>query len=118
MAVRWIDEGIGAGGDAGVVGTASNGVGAIQQASELKPDLVIRDPVMRDIDGMAALRMLQSEPPELGVAMLSSAGGAAFKAEETFRLGAAQVLSKPADEEILAATLSQERERSRSHARS
>ena len=94
-----------------VVGTASNGAEAIQKAGELKPDLVIMDIVMPDIDGLAALRLFQAKQPEIRVVMLSSIGGMASKAEEAFRLGAVQVLGKPVDDEILAALLTQECER-------
>ncbi len=97
-----------------IVGTASNGAEAIQKASELKPDLVFMDIVMPDIDGLAALRMLQAKQPEVRVAMLSSVGGMASKAEEAFRLGAVQVLGKPVDDETLRALLTQEFERSTS----
>ncbi len=94
--------------EADLVGTARNGAEAIQMAGELKPDLVIMDIVMPDIDGLAALRMLQAKQPEIRVAMLSSVGGMASKAEEAFRLGAVQVLGKPVDEETLGALLAQE----------
>jgi two-component system chemotaxis response regulator CheB len=94
-----------------IVGTASNGVEAIQKASELKPNLAILDIVMPDVDGLSALRMLQAKQPEVRVVMLSSVGGMASKAEEAFRLGAVQVLGKPVDEECLAALLAQEYER-------
>jgi len=94
-----------------IVGTASNGAEAVQKASELKPDLVIMDIVMPDIDGLAALRLFQAKQPEIRVVMLSSVGGMASKAEEAFRLGAVQVLGKPVDDEILAALLTQECER-------
>jgi two-component system chemotaxis response regulator CheB len=100
--------------EAEIVGTASNGAEAIQKASELKPDLVIMDIVMPDIDGLAALRMLQAKQPEIRVAMLSSVGGMASKAEEAFRLGAVQVLGKPVDAETLEALLTQEFEHSTS----
>jgi YesN/AraC family two-component response regulator len=104
--------------EAEIVGTASNGAEAIQKTSELKPDLVIMDIVMPDIDGLAALRMLQAKQPEIRVAMLSSVGGMASKAEEAFRLGAVQVLGKPVDAETLEALLAQEFERSTSKSRS
>ena len=100
--------------EAEIVGAASNGAEAIQKTSELKPDLVIMDIVMPDIDGLAALRMLQAKQPEIRVAMLSSVGGMASKAEEAFRLGAVQVLGKPVDAETLEALLTQEFERSTS----
>ena len=97
-----------------VVGTASNGAEAVQQVSQLRPDLVLMDIVMPDVDGLAALRLIQSNNPETRVAMLSSVGAMASKAEEAFRLGAIQVLSKPIDEEILGALLAQECERAQS----
>jgi len=109
-----IQKAVEASDEAEIVGTASNGAEAIQMASELKPDFIIMDIVMPDIDGLAALRMLQAKQPEIRVAMLSSIGGMASKAEEAFRLGAVQVLGKPVDEETLRALLSQELERSTS----
>ena len=109
-----IEKAIEASEEAEIVGTASNGAEAIQKASELRPDLVIMDIVMPDIDGLAALRMLQAKQPEIRVAMLSSVGGMASKAEEAFRLGAVQVLGKPVDAETLEALLTQEFERSTS----
>jgi two-component system chemotaxis response regulator CheY len=97
-----------------VIGTACNGAEAVQQVSQLRPDLVLMDIVMPDVDGMAALRLIQSKNPETRVAMLSSVGAMASKAEEAFRLGAIQVLSKPIDEDILGALLAHECERARS----
>jgi YesN/AraC family two-component response regulator len=94
-----------------VVGTARNGAEAVQQVSQLHPDLVLMDIVMPDVDGMAALRLIQSNSPDTRVAMLSSVGAMASKAEEAFRLGAIQVLGKPIDEEYLCALLAQECER-------
>jgi len=96
-----------------VVGTARNGAEAVQQASQLRPDLVLMDIVMPDVDGLSALRLIQSNHPETRIAMLSSIGAMASKAEEAFRLGAIQVLSKPIDEDILGALFAQESERAR-----
>lgn len=99
--------------DVEVVGTARNGAEAVRQVGQLRPDLVLMDIVMPDVDGMAALRLIQAKRPETRVAMLSSVGAMASKAEEAFRLGAIQVLSKPIDEDVLAALLAQECERAR-----
>ena len=109
--IAQIERAVSASEVAEVIGTAANGAEAIQKASELKPDLVIMDIVMPDIDGLAALRMLQAKQPEIRVVMLSSVGGMASKAEEAFRLGAVQVLGKPVDAEILVALMTQEYER-------
>ena len=106
-----MEKAIAASEEAEIVGTARNGAEAIQKVSELNPDLVIMDIVMPEIDGLAALRMLKAKQPEIRVVMLSSIGGTAPAAEQAFRLGALQVLSKPVDEETLAALFSQERER-------
>ena len=46
-----------------VVGTARNGAEAVQQVSQLRPDLVLMDIIMPDVDGMAALRLIQSKTP-------------------------------------------------------
>jgi DNA-binding NtrC family response regulator len=70
--------------------------------------------VMPNVDGLAALRLIQSNNPKTRVAMLSSVGAMASKAEEAFRLGAIQVLSKPIDEDSLGSLLAQECERFRS----
>jgi YesN/AraC family two-component response regulator len=94
-----------------VVGTARNGAEAVQQVSQLSPDLVLMDIVMPDVDGLAALRLIQSNSPDTRIAMLSSVGAMASKAEEAFRLGAIQVLGKPIDEDSLGALLAQECER-------
>ena len=96
-----------------VVGTACNGAEAIQQVSQLRPDLVLMDIVMPDVDGISALRLIQAKNPEARIAMLSSVGAMASKAEEAFRLGAIQVLSKPIDQDVLGALLAQECERIR-----
>ncbi len=103
-----IEKAVAASDIAEVVGTATNGAEAIQRAAELKPHLVVMDIVMPDMDGLAALRMLHAKQPSVRVAMLSSVGGMASKAEEAFRLGAVQVLGKPVDEDVLGALLAQE----------
>jgi CheY-like chemotaxis protein len=86
---------------AAVVGVARDGGEAIRMVSELHPDLVVMDIVMPRMDGMAALRVLRANHPHVKVAMLSSVGGTASRAEECFRLGAIQVIGKPLDDRIL-----------------
>lgn len=94
-----------------VVGRAANGAEAIREVKLRQPDLVLMDLVMPDIDGMTALRMLCRGMPGVRVAVLSSLGGATRIAEEAFRHGAVQVLSKPIDAEQLAALVAAERAR-------
>ena len=77
------------------------------------PDLVLMDIVMPGMDGIGALRVLAESHPEVRVAMLTSIGGSAARAEEAFRLGAVQVLSKPYDLRLLEALIEGEVARKR-----
>lgn len=91
-----------------VVATASDGAGAIRVVREHHPDLAIMDIVMPGMDGLSALRVINANFSETRVVMLSSLAGAATKAEEAFRLGAVQVISKPFDAEVLEALFDSE----------
>ena len=91
-----------------VVATASDGTGAIRIVRDKSPDLAIMDIVMPGMDGLAALRVINANFPETRVAMFSSVAGSASKAEEAFRLGAIQVISKPIDNRMLEALFESE----------
>ena len=93
-----------------VAGVARDGGEAIRMVGEVHPDLVLMDIVMPKMDGMAALRVLRANHPHVRVAMLSSVGGTASRAEECFRLGAVQVIGKPLDERILESLVESVRE--------
>ena len=89
--------------DVAIVGMARDGASAIRMATETQPDLVLLDIVMPGLDGLSALRTIKSLAPETHVAMVTSVGGDAAKAEEAFRLGARQVLAKPFDFDVIEA---------------
>ena len=80
-----------------VAETAADGLAAIRSAAVARPDLILMDIVMPQMDGLSALRMLHSKNPDVRVVMVSSLGGSGSHAEEAFRLGAVQVISKPFD---------------------
>lgn len=50
-----------------VCGEASNGQEAIEKAVELKPDLVLLDMAMPQLDGISAARMIRAKLPELAI---------------------------------------------------
>ena len=55
-----------------VLGTASDGMEGVEQALELKPDLVIMDIGLPTIDGIEATRKIKNSMPEIKVLMNTS----------------------------------------------
>lgn len=94
-----------------VVGTAFNGAEAIRAVKQAKPDLIFLDLVMRDVDGLVALRMLCRGMPGIRVAVVTSLGGSSRAAEEAFKLGAIDVLTKPVDPSAISKLMESERQR-------
>jgi DNA-binding NarL/FixJ family response regulator len=55
-----------------VVGEASNGTEALEQARRLEPDVVLMDLVMPGLDGVGAMRQLRERSPQIRVIVLTS----------------------------------------------
>jgi two-component system, chemotaxis family, protein-glutamate methylesterase/glutaminase len=94
---RLVSDVIGESGEFAVVGTARDGVHALQQLRALDPDIVTLDVDMPGQDGLTALQQIMRESPR-PVVMLS-AGGADGGVEATLRaleLGAVDFVRKPA----------------------
>lgn len=90
-------------GDFEVVGEASDGREAVQKAVELKPDIVIMDVSMPELNGIEATRRLQKDHPRIRVLALSMHKDNVF-VREILRAGAAGYLLKDAiDQELLTA---------------
>jgi DNA-binding NarL/FixJ family response regulator len=58
--------------DLTVVGTASNGRGAVQLVDQLEPDVVLLDLEMPDLDGVEAIPLLLSARPSLAILVFTA----------------------------------------------
>ena len=84
--------------DLEVVGTAANGVIALQKLQQLKPDIITLDIEMPEMDGLqalAALRELDRKIPVIMFSTLTERGAAATL--EALSLGASDYVTKPAN---------------------
>jgi NarL family two-component system response regulator LiaR len=57
-----------------VVGEASNGVEAVQKANTLKPDVILMDLVMPEMDGIQAIQLITSSQTKARILVLTSFG--------------------------------------------
>ncbi|MBK8047159.1 MAG: response regulator transcription factor [Anaerolineales bacterium] len=54
-----------------VIGTAANGMEAVQQTRRLQPELILMDIDMPETDGLTATRLIKAEFPEVKIVMLT-----------------------------------------------
>jgi pilus assembly protein CpaE len=87
-----------------VVGTAANGRDGVQQAKELKPDIVIMDINMPDMDGLEAAGLITRAMPMVGVIMMSVQDDADY-IQKAMLAGARFFLTKPPDMDKLYTTI-------------
>ncbi len=89
--------------DIRVVGEAADGREAVQLAQELKPDVVIMDITMRELNGIEAARLVRELCPATRVVMLSMHSNSehVFRALEAGAAGF--VVKESAGEEVAAA---------------
>lgn len=87
-----------------VIGTAGNGREGVQLAKELKPDIVIMDINMPDMDGLEAASLITKAVPTIGVIMMSVQNDADYM-RKAMLAGARNFLSKPVDMDELHATI-------------
>ncbi len=81
--------------DIAVVGTARNGRIALAEVDRLRPDLVIMDVEMPELDGVATLRALRRDRPHLPVILYSSLTKAGARATLDALDGATDYVTKP-----------------------
>lgn len=85
------------------VSLAANGQEGMRQVYEQKPDLVVSDIMMPDMDGLELLMELRSENPELPVIVISGGmrSGAYSFLPHAKKMGASLTFEKPVDMEVL-----------------
>lgn len=55
-----------------IVGEAQNGVEAVQAANALKPDIMLMDLVMPEMDGLEAIHIIRLQNPQIAIIVVSS----------------------------------------------
>jgi NarL family two-component system response regulator LiaR len=61
--------------DIELVGEAANGREAVEKAAELKPDVVLMDLVMPEMDGIEAIQKIKEQHPDIRILVLTTFAG-------------------------------------------
>lgn len=77
-----------------IAGEAENGVKAIEKYTETKPDLVMLDITMPEMDGIEALKRIKKLDPDSNIIMCSAMGQQAMVIE-SIQAGAKDFIVKP-----------------------
>ena len=77
-----------------IAGEAENGAKAVEKYNELKPDLVLMDITMPEMDGIQALKKIKESDPNAMVIMCSAMGQQAMVIE-SIQSGAKDFIVKP-----------------------
>ena len=92
--------------DVEVVGMAASGSEAIELALHMRPDVVLMDINMPDMDGIAATERLSAQVPSAAVVMMSVQGEADYL-RRSMLAGAREFLVKPFSSDELTASIRQ-----------
>ncbi len=77
-----------------VCGEAANGREGIEKAQQLKPNVIVLDMSMPEMDGIAVARALKTKMPGLPIVMFTNFAEDQFLKHEVLSAGIAQVVSK------------------------
>lgn len=86
---------------------ADGGRAALQAARRTKPDLVVTDIRMPDMDGIELCRLMRADPATSDVPIVVVSGDAGSQAEAAWAAGCDAVLGKPCSRTLLVATVQQ-----------
>ena len=86
-----------------IVGEAHNGREAVELCRSLRPDLVLMDVRMPEMDGLEATRAVKREHPEIGVLMVTMHENRDYMLEATKAGAAGYVLKDASRNELLSA---------------
>lgn len=89
-----------------VVGEAANGAEAVEKAAELKPDVILMDLVMPEMDGIEATRRITAQQPNARILVVTSFA-ADDKVFPAIKAGALGYLLKDSGPEELVRAISQ-----------
>ena len=81
-----------------IAGEAENGLKAVEKYNETKPDLVMMDITMPEMDGIQALKKIKAGDPSANVIMCSAMGQQAMVIE-SIQSGAKDFIVKPFDKD-------------------
>jgi DNA-binding NarL/FixJ family response regulator len=73
---------------------AVNGLDAIEKAQQLKPDLIVLDLSMPEMDGLQAARILKKAMPNVPIILFTNFGQDPFMEREALAVGIRKVVSK------------------------
>jgi pilus assembly protein CpaE len=91
-------------GDIDVIGAASSGAEALKLAADLRPDVVLMDINMPDMDGIATTEQLSRDNPTTSIIMMSVQGEADYL-RRSMLAGAREFLVKPFSSDELTASI-------------
>lgn len=87
------------------VGSASNGIEAINLCEEIRPDVVLMDVMMPRMNGIEATRVIREKYPHIKVVGLTSLSGDETQAKGMMNAGAVACLPKQASIDEIVTTI-------------